>query len=75
MRRGKNKGKERRGEDEKKEVEKKVYKRRETMKITTPGSGKKKKNDFYIKLKMKMAGNSGSRSKLEIIETSPYFLE
>ena len=64
-----------RREDEKKRVEKKVYKRRETMKITTPGSGKKKKNHFYIKLKMKMAWNSGSRSKLEIIETSPYFLE
>ena len=43
MRRGKNKGKERRGEDEKKEVEKKVYKRRETMKITTPEVERKKR--------------------------------
>ena len=38
----------RKGEEkiEKKRVEKKVYKRRETIKITTPGSGKKKKNNF-----------------------------
>ena len=25
--------------------------RRETMKITAPGSGKKKKNNFYLKVK------------------------
>ena len=38
------------------------------MKITTPGNGKKKKNNFYVKL----ARNSGSRSKLRIIEASNY---